>query len=512
MNDYIHPWFEKPGPLPDDFVSEEACDIVVIGAGISGCAAAEAAAENGASVICCEKFKTFTAHGIDVGSVGTRIQKENGINIDKALAARLIYEWGQSQANYFLIRTYTERSGDVLDHYIEVAERAGLRVYINDEMTARVDWDTLEDKYKQFQTAHVFELTGKCTLKKRKWNVGYLVETIFEEAKRLGAEFRFETKAERLITENGAVTGVIVSDAAGLHKISTRRGVIIATGGISDNDEMIRCWWPAALRSDKRENFPIGGNLGEGILLGVWAGAAVSRCNPAPIIHPVNFSVLSPGMNTSWLTVNRDGRRFSSEMAYEPIITNARLNSPGNVAYTLWDSDYKEHIKKQEPHKAEKLLQDIDEKMEREVASGDYIWAETLAELAEALNIPAEALTKTVARYNKWCDSGKDEDFGVPARFLSPLRRGPFYATRISAWLLCLPHGLHVDQNSQVLSEDDAPIEGLYAVGNAQGDFFANSYPVTMPGTSHGRCLTFGRLVGGALARGGKIDGYGCID
>ena len=92
---------------------------------------------------------------------------------------------------------------------------------------------------------------------------------------------------------------------------------------------------------------------------------------------------------------------------------------------------------------------------------------------------------------------------------LSPVRKGPFYAAKMNAWLLSLPHGLHVNQNSQVLTEDDKPIGGLFAVGNVQGDFFANSYPVTLPGTSHGRSITFGCLVGRALAQGTTINGYG---
>ena len=94
------------------------------------------------------------------------------------------------------------------------------------------------------------------------------------------------------------------------------------------------------------------------------------------------------------------------------------------------------------------------------------------------------------------------EDFGVPERFLSPVKRGPFYAGKISAWLLTLPYGLHVDDNSQVCTDDDDPIPGLYAVGNVQGDFFANSYPVTLPGSSHGRSICFGRLVGLMVAEG----------
>jgi fumarate reductase flavoprotein subunit len=503
-----HPWLTEPDPITT-IMSEETCDIVVLGAGIAGCTAAQSAAEAGASVICCEKFRTFTAHGIDIGSVNTKVQRENGIVIDAALAARLIYEWGQQQANYHLIRTYTEKSGEVLDYYIDMARACGLDVALNDNMTARADWNELDDKFKQFQSAHLFELTEACRFKKSKWNVAYFIEMVYESAKAHGAVFRFGTKAERLVKEGKTVTGVIVSDSEGYKKIYARKGVILATGGITDNKEMIRCWCPAMLRSDKFESFPVGSNMGDGIVIGVWAGAAISRCNPAPINHPVNFTALSPGMNTSWLTVNRDARRFSGEMAFEPAVTNARLNAPGNIAWALWDGDYKEHLKKQEPTKARKLLVGLDERVEEAVAAGEYIRAGTLEELAEKTGVPADALKKTVGRYNQWCDQGFDGDFGVPARFLSPLRNGPFYASKINAWLLNLPHGLHVDHHSQVLTEDDEPVGGLFAVGNVQGDFFANSYPVTLPGTSHGRCITFGRLVGRALAQGTVINGYG---
>jgi succinate dehydrogenase/fumarate reductase flavoprotein subunit len=492
---------------PGDIVSEESCDIVIIGAGIAGCTAAQAASENGASVICCEKFGTFSAHGIDIGSVGTRVQKAAGVEIDKALAARLIYEWGQQQANYHLIRTYVEKSGEVLDRYIDMAERDyGMTVTLNDDMTARADWNTLEDKYKQFQTAHLFHRTEGSPIRPSKWNAAFFVEMVCDSAKKNGALFRFNTTAQQLVKSGNTVTGVLVRDKDGLKKINARKGVILATGGISDNREMIRAWCPAALRADKFENFPVGSNMGDGLVMGVMAGAAVSRCYPAPIIHPVNFSVLSPGMNTSWLTVNRDGRRFSSEMAYEPAVTNARLNAPGNVAWAIWDDDYREHIKKQEPRKAQKLLENIDEGMARALESGEYIRCDSLEALATQIGVPADNLKATVDRYNGWCAKGEDGDFGVPPRFLSPVKKAPFYACKISAYLLSLPHGLHVDQNSQVLTEDDEPIGNLFAVGNVQGDFFANSYPVTLPGTSHGRSITFGYLVGRALALGKTIS------
>jgi len=499
--DSAYSWLPEPETITD-VISEEDCDIVILGAGIAGCTAAEAASAEGASVICCEKSSEFTGLGMDIGAVGTKVQKENGINIDKALAARLIYEWGQYQANYLLIRTYIEKSGEILDRYIDMAREMGMTVTMNDKMTARADWDKLDDRYKQFQSAHIFDITDRCPMKKRApmSNAGYFVEMVYERAKAQGAVFLFDTCAKKLIMENGNAVGVYVSDRKGYRRINAKKGIILATGGITDNKAMMKNWCPAALRSDAIRTSPAGGNMGDGILMGIWAGAAVTRCYPAPIIHPVSTSVLNPGMNTSWLTVNRDGMRFSSEMAWEPIVTNARLNAPGNVAYAIWDSNYREHLIKQEPRKAKKILPELEEGYKKAVESGEYIKADTLSDLAGKIGVPPDELRQTVDRYNRWCQLGRDEDFGVPPRFLSPVLDGPFYACRISAHLLNLPHGLHVDCNSQVLTDDDTPIGGLFAVGNVQGDFFSNSYPVTLPGIGHGRGITFGYLVGRELA------------
>lgn len=498
----------QPRPHMQETVSQVCCDVAVIGAGIAGCTAAQSAAEAGASVICVEKFGTYTAHGADIAAVGTGIQSAAGINIDGRLASRLIYQWSQQQANYHLIKTFVNKSGQVLDHYISMAADYGLRVILNDEMTARPDWDMLEDRFKQFRSAHKFIRTKNSTIKDSKWNAAFFVEMVFRSALEHGAEFWFNTTAESLIREGDCVTGVIVAGREGRRRINVRKGVILATGGITDNREMIERWCPLALRADKCDNFPVGGNMGDGIIMGQQIGAAVSRCNPAPVIHPVNFSAIGPGINTSWLTVNRDGQRFCCEVAYEPIITNARMNAPGNVAFAIWDSDYKKHILKQEPQKVLQFMDGLEAAVEREVAKGDYYKGETLRELAEIIGVPPDALQKTVERYNKWCDMGFDEDFGVPGRFLSPVRKGPFYASKVTAWLLTLAHGLHVDHNSQVCDEHDKPIGGLYAIGNVQGDFFANSYPVTLPGANHGRCVTFGRLVGRALALDTDINGY----
>ncbi len=126
--------------------------------------------------------------------------------------------------------------------------------------------------------------------------------------------------------------------------------------------------------------------------------------------------------------------------------------------------------------------------------------APTLDELAEKCGINAANLAQTVARYNELCASGEDTDFGKKPGDLIPLEEGPYYAIEESGCCLVTVNGLRIDADSRVLTGAGAPIEGLYALGNASGSMFNGTYPHHMSAVSHGRCLTFGYLVGRRLA------------
>ena len=139
--------------------------------------------------------------------------------------------------------------------------------------------------------------------------------------------------------------------------------------------------------------------------------------------------------------------------------------------------------------------------MGKRIESGSLVKAESLDELAEKIGVPADQLKKSVDEYNAAYQAGVDTKFDVPAQFLSEVKTAPFYATPIVCSTPTIPFGLHVDNNSQVCTEEDEPIDGLFAIGNVQGDFFGKDYPVHCPGISHSRCLVFGQLVGEALAK-----------
>ena len=130
---------------------------------------------------------------------------------------------------------------------------------------------------------------------------------------------------------------------------------------------------------------------------------------------------------------------------------------------------------------------------------------DTVEELAEKMGCDPAVLKATFDRYNELCDMGFDEDFGKDPSKLTKVDQPPFYASRIRCGMLVTIYGLNCDAHSRVCDEKDVPLPGLYAVGNVQGNFFTDSYPILIPGISHGRGVTIGRILGQALAKGEEL-------
>lgn len=500
-----HPWEYVPEPI-EDISEEKDYDVVIVGAGIAGISAAEAAARNGAKTVVIERSSQVNARGVDVGNIGSRVQKEAGIEIDPKEATRLLCQWSQQVVNRNLIYTWASRSGEVFDHLEDLAKARGYRMIQADGSsgTAKLGWDELPERWRVFPTAASF--VGEDGVSDNT-NLGKILESAATDE---GAELVFDVRAEQLVGDaESGITGVIVTAKDGTHvQYNASKGVILATGDIGSNEEMLAEFSPISLRSDVNAYMPEGCNTGDGILMGVWAGAAMSRSEAAPMIHQFAFSNYDFPLTSfymSWLSVDRRGVRYGADMPFEPYLTNARMCTPGNVAWSIFDSDYRDYVKLQMPDTYEGHLDWTDHVFDEFVGGDFLVKADTLDELAEKLGIPGESFAKTVDEYNALYNAGEDVDFGVPAQFLTQVKTPPFYASPNLCSRLVVPFGLHVNDDSQVCTEKDEPIDGLFAVGNVQGDFFAYTYPVHCPGVSHGRCVTFGQLVGEALAKGTVI-------
>lgn len=151
----------------------------------------------------------------------------------------------------------------------------------------------------------------------------------------------------------------------------------------------------------------------------------------------------------------------------------------------------------------------------RKVPTDDqFIRGETFAELAANINaymaeeewgidpIDETTIVESIEAYNELCATGVDSQFGKRADYLAPIEQGPFFAVpRGTNSVPAVLGGLVVDENQQCLSAEGTPIEGLFAVGNASGQFYGGvDYPMDIEGLSVGRAITSGYVTGRYVA------------
>jgi fumarate reductase flavoprotein subunit len=134
--------------------------------------------------------------------------------------------------------------------------------------------------------------------------------------------------------------------------------------------------------------------------------------------------------------------------------------------------------------------------LEKGLASGEVISAQTLDELFGKIDLPRQNLEATIARYNELARNGKDLDFGKHPDRLTTIEMPPYYACMMKTRFLVVLSGLKINNQMKVLDKERRIIPGLYAAGNVSGSFFNHHYPTTVPGLTHSRAWTFGRLAG----------------
>lgn len=501
-----HAWENKPEPIADDQVSETVeADIVIIGAGTAGVTAAQSAAEAGAKVVLIEKTDSISARGHDVGCVGSKLHKEAGIDIDISEMREYYAQVTASKTDLNLFNIWANYSGEVMDYYIDAMAKRDVPAYLVD--VAEEVYTSPNACMREYQTAIDFNEKGKGQKTEDGEYINHrFVRIISEMALEQGADIRFNMKAEQLIREEGGpVTGVIASNADGGYiRFNAAKGVILATGGITENKDMLNMWAPLAMNCNQILYPDRGGNEGDGLCMGMWIGAAKQKGNAAIMGLPSGAATggyLSSGdkkwERLGWLNVNLNGERYTNEKSSGPRGVFAALQQPECTCYSIYDGDFEAKVELQNPEVD--LGDTIEEDIEKSINEGTLFVADTLDELAEAIGIPADKLKATVDRYNELCALGEDVDFSKAANCLSTVETPPFYASLVKCAVLVVMYGLNVDSHARVCDEEDKPIENLYAIGNAMGNMITDSYPYLVPGISHGRCVTFGRKLVQAL-------------
>ena len=189
-----------------------------------------------------------------------------------------------------------------------------------------------------------------------------------------------------------------------------------------------------------------------------------------------------------WLAinVNAQGNRYVNEDLPFQSVSNAQNAQPGFGAncWQIFD-DGMLGASEEEVASAKAAMDEFIEK-------GWAFSASSPRELAEKCGIDPDGLEQTVTTWNAYWNDKKDRDFNRFMESTAPFAGETIYALTTNSCILATGGGLTIDGACRVLDTDDAVIEGLYAVGNVSGSFFAGNYPRHIPGTSIGRAITFG--------------------
>ncbi|MEA4907884.1 MAG: FAD-binding protein [Anaerolineaceae bacterium] len=318
-----------------------------------------------------------------------------------------------------------------------------------------------------------------------------------------------------LIYENEAVTGVVV-EKDGTRQALPARAVILAAGGFAHNNEMRQKYHPHPITTDWTVANP--GNRGAAIQAAMAVGAATALMDDA-WWGPCFIDGQGKSQFMLWersapygIIVDQSGKRFMNESAsyvdcgHWMYARNQEV--PAIPAYMIADARHRKY------YPFGTLLPGITPQSAYE--SGFMVKADTLPELARALDIDPDTLQQTVQRFNQFAATGKDLDFHrgdsaydrvysdprvKPNPNLGEITQGPFFAVRVWPGDLGTKGGLLTDENAQVLREDGRPIPGLYAAGNTSASVMGHTYPG--PGSTIGPAMVFGMLAGRHTAQAG---------
>lgn len=312
-----------------------------------------------------------------------------------------------------------------------------------------------------------------------------LIDPLYQAAVKQGVNFKLGMRVQDLIlNDKGRVIGVTATDKVGnKYEFTSKDGVILATGGYSQNKEMRQKSAPHLTSEMVSTNQP--GATGDGIIIATRHGADTTSMNYVqvyPLATPGTGALQGRARKMSGLDdvidVNKNGERFVKEDARRDEFVAAIKKQPGGVVYDINDSSIV------------KPLNSFNEDVETLVSIGRIYKADSLADLAKQLGMPADKLEATVAEFNKMVEAKKDPKFGRKL-FDRPIVKPPFYATPRAPSIHHTMGGLQISTNAQVLDKNGKPIPGLYAAGEVTGGIHGSN---RLGGNATADVLTFGRI------------------
>lgn len=514
-------------------------DVAVVGCGIAGVAACRSVAEDGGLVAAFEKADGPQCRSGEYAVINGKVQAKWGRDtwtreqIDDIIDSHMVESTYRCKRS--IMSKWAHNIGETFDWWVEAnpdlyyAETT--RSAIPDEsadnfiipifypLPEHYDWK--QERFPCYPTSVEFKPDQHVT-----------VEANMQKAIDTGnVQTFYGCFVEKLIMDNGRCVGLYARDAAtGEYiKCNASKGVILSTGDYSQNTKMLKHFCPEVIENNIQclfTNVDVEGNFtnqGDGIQLGMWAGAQVQQSH-APMIHHMGGGADLAGVgvmgNAGFLNLDLNGKRFMNEDLPGQQLENQIELQKNRESWQIFDSNwpeqlpympaahggacyYEDYASEDEGPKNNTTYRNYKSpyQLEAAVADGRAMKADTLEELVAKIYPDDTAAQQTaldsIQRYNELAKAGYDEDFHKSASRMWAVENGPFYADKFTtALLLVCIGGLESDEDCHTFDADRNVIHGLYVAGNIQGNRFATEYPIGLKGVSHSMAMYYGYVAG----------------
>ena len=472
------------GLNPEDYMGEvkvekeedivKDVDVVVVGAGGAGLAAAVEAANGGAKVLVVEKMPKIGGNTMISGGGYNAVDPERqgamGIEDSVDLFFDQTMKGGDNEGNPDLVRVMVENALAG----VEFLEQYGM--IWQDEITTAPGG--------LYQRRH---MPGNGSLG------APMMNALSKGCEENDVEIMLETKAEKIIMKDGKAAGIeCVGKTGNKVTVNASKGVIIATGGFGANVEMreeYNTLWPTLGEQILTTNHP--GATGDGIVMAKEVGADLVDMEfiqlfayGDPNTGSMTGSVMRQPEDAIYL--NKEGKRFVNEYERRDVVSSAALDQTDSVMYVVVDG---------KTYPDDNAPTDFGSTIGAEVEAGRCVKGNTIEELAEAMGMDPAVVKATIDEYNAGVDANKDKFGKTP---MNKIDTAPFYGNLRTPVVHHTMGGVRINVNAEVIDTDGNVIPGLYAAGEVTGDIHGTNRVGANALTD---IIVFGRIAGTNAAK-----------
>ncbi|MBN2074553.1 MAG: FAD-dependent oxidoreductase [Dehalococcoidales bacterium] len=477
-------------------MKERESDIVIVGYGSAGAAAAIEARETGSEVLILEKTKSGGGNSLLSGGLLFLATGPGAFEHVRTLC------FGKTDDE--TIRAYTDGCAELSKwiHGLGGTTEPLVAPGVVQTMRMQHSWPNVPG----VEDTDLQVVPGQA---RGEGIAAPLWRLLLSSVEKRGIEVMTGTRVIKLVrNSDGRITGVIAEQNGETITVNAKKAVILTCGGFEYNDAMKDTYLPLT------PVYPLGhpGNTGDGVKMTWEIGAAMWHMSQffgwfvfkAPE-YKTAFS-LRPFM-PNFIYVDKSGRRFTNESGWESheaskaLLTFMpdRMNYPCLPAYAIFD----DKARRRGPISPQIGARPGDEQYvwsldnSKEISKGWIKRGKTIKELAKQISMDTDTLENTIAAYNRACSTGHDTDFGRSKASLGPIEEAPFYAIEIWPGIGTTCGGPRHNKEARVLNEDGNPIPGLYAAGGL-GTIWGF---LTLLGGGLTDAMVFGRIAGRNAAR-----------